>query len=111
MKFRHLFLFGGGPPFTHELGRKFANLASKEKNKVAILLIEREGWHKYMPKYKSVLEQHGLTNFLYLPLSQTPSKALLEQLASCSGIIIGGGETVSKLYRRYTDRKTSAKDV
>jgi cyanophycinase len=98
MKFRHLFLFGGGPPFTHELGRKFANLVTK-KNKVAILFIERYGWQAYMPKYTSVLEQHGLTNFLYLPLSQTPSEASLEQLASCSGIIIGGGET--ELYRSY----------
>lgn len=36
MKDRHLFLFGGGPPFGEELGRKFAAIASARKGKTAI---------------------------------------------------------------------------
>jgi cyanophycinase len=109
MKNRHLFLFGGGPPFTNELGWKFANVASKGKNQVAILFIERKGWQEYMPKYTSVLEQYGIANFLYLPLSPIPSTAFLEQLSSCSGIVIGGGDT--ELYRNYIVETPIGKQV
>lgn len=98
MNTRHLFLFGGSPPFGKDLGSKFANLSLNDKGKVAILFIERAGWREYMPKYTSVLEGDGLSNFMYLPLSPHPADSLKE-LSSCTGIIIGGGET--ELYRNY----------
>ncbi len=95
---QHLFLFGGSPPFTPELGKVFAETASQGSEKVAILFLEREGWQEYMSKYTSVLEQHGLQDFYYIPLRAESSAQALEKLAACSGIIIGGGDTV-----RYHD--------
>lgn len=94
MKNRHLFLFGGSPPFTKELGEKFVKLA---QNKIAILFLEREGWQAYMPKYTSVFNIVRDVNFSYLPLS--PSPGWLNELLTCTGIIIGGGDT--EKYQEY----------
>ncbi|WP_449621076.1 Type 1 glutamine amidotransferase-like domain-containing protein [Robertmurraya sp. Marseille-Q9965] len=96
MKNRHLFLFGGSPPFTGQSGEKFA---SHTNGKVAILFLERDGWKEYMPKYTSVLENQGIRDFLYLPLTSNPDHSILNELISCSGVIIGGGDT--ELYRDY----------
>lgn len=99
MKNRHLFLFGGSPPFSKKLGRKFAEHSLNNNAKVAILFVEREGWEEYMQKYMGELEQYGVTNFVYLPLSSDHSNNIVNQLVSCTGIIIGGGET--ELYHKY----------
>jgi cyanophycinase len=99
MENRHLFLFGGNPPFGEKLGRKFAELSLNEMGRVAILFIERVGWEEYMPKYTRVLESYGLNHFVYLPLSPNPSDDDLLQLSSCTGIVICGGET--ETYRNY----------
>lgn len=96
---KHLFLFGGGAPFNESLGKKFATLSSNGLNKVVILLIEREGWQEYMPKYTDILAQYGVADFVYFPLTSTPSADLKEQLYSATGIIICGGDT--ELYRDY----------
>lgn len=97
MNNRHLFLFGGGPPFNEKLGEVFASYSLKENGKVGLLLIEREGWKEYMPRYTSLLEDHGLKNFVYLPLSLSP-EMIIKELNSCTGVIICGGET-----ERYRD--------
>ncbi|WP_249872865.1 Type 1 glutamine amidotransferase-like domain-containing protein [Oceanobacillus saliphilus] len=99
MNSRHLFLFGGSPPFSKKLGKKFADIAIRGEGKVAILFLERDGWEKYMPKYTSVLKDNGIDEFVYLPLSPKPNYNTLKVLTSCTGIIIGGGET--ELYRSY----------
>ncbi|WP_019413975.1 Type 1 glutamine amidotransferase-like domain-containing protein [Paenisporosarcina sp. TG20] len=99
MKNKHLFLFGGSPPFGKHLGRKFADFCCNNKGKVAVLFLERDGWKEYMKKYTSVLETNGLVKFVYLPLSPIPSKSTIEELVSCTGIVIGGGKT--ELYRDY----------
>ncbi|WP_245208135.1 Type 1 glutamine amidotransferase-like domain-containing protein [Sediminibacillus dalangtanensis] len=96
---QHLFLFGGSPPFTPELGKVFAETARQATKKVAILFLEREGWEEYMSKYTSVLKEHGLQDFFYMPLHVHVSTSELEQLDACSGIVIGGGDTVR--YRNY----------
>ena len=99
MTSRHLFLFGGSPPFVDFTGEKFANLSLNEKGKVAILFLEREGWKEYMPKYTANLEAHGVNDFIYIPLASIYDQSLLSQLASCTGVIIGGGDTA--LYRDF----------
>lgn len=93
MKNRHLFLFGGSPPFQAQSGKRFAHLALNEKGSVAILLIEREGWKEYMPKYTSVLEEYGVRQFEYFSLSLRWSVSSLNKLKTCTGIIICGGDT------------------
>ncbi|MFB4169371.1 Type 1 glutamine amidotransferase-like domain-containing protein [Virgibacillus sp. JSM 102003] len=101
MKNRHLFLFGGSPPFSKKFGEKFADLSlnSKGKGKVAILFIERDGWEEYMKLYTSKLEENNVERFFYLPLTPTLDHAALQELSSCAGVIISGGET--ELYRNY----------
>ncbi|MCQ6557140.1 Type 1 glutamine amidotransferase-like domain-containing protein [Paenibacillus mendelii] len=96
---RHLFLFGGGAPFNASLGEKFAALSTNGSSKAAILFIEQDGWKEYMPKYTDLLEQHGVTDFTYFPLTSSPSIEFIGQLRSASGIIISGGDT--ELYRDY----------
>ncbi|SDQ79237.1 Type 1 glutamine amidotransferase-like domain-containing protein [Virgibacillus salinus] len=99
MKNRHLFIFGGSPPFSKKFGEKFADLALSNKGKVAILFIERDGWEEYMQIYTSILEEYYVERFVYLPLSPNTNHSTLEELSSCTGVIISGGET--ELYRDY----------
>ncbi|WP_112180449.1 Type 1 glutamine amidotransferase-like domain-containing protein [Paraliobacillus zengyii] len=99
MNKRHLFLFGGSPPFGKKLGIKFTDVAMQGGGKVAVLFLERDGWENYIPKYTTVLEENGIDDFVYLPLNSKPEDNTLEVLSSCTGIIIGGGET--ELYRNY----------
>ncbi|MGP4108481.1 Type 1 glutamine amidotransferase-like domain-containing protein [Virgibacillus sp. L01] len=97
MNNRHLFLFGGSPPFSNKFGKKFANLSLNNKGKVAILFIERDGWEEYMKLYTSILEENDIKRFFFLPLSPNTDHATLQELSSCTGVIISGGET--ELYR------------
>lgn len=99
MDSRHLFLMGGSPPFGQRLGKKFTELACGAAGKIAILFLEREGWEGYMNKYTAGLTQNGARNFCYLPLSPAPPESFLQELVSCTGVIIGGGET--EKYRSY----------
>lgn len=96
---KHLFLFGGGPPFTTNMAEHFVNIAKTRNAPVAILVVERDGWEQYMPKYTKELKNSGLNSFIYLPLPSTPIEQVVNCLDSCSGIIIGGGET--NLYADY----------
>lgn len=96
---RHLFLFGGGPPFTASQAKLFAKISSQSNDPVSILFVEREGWEEYMPVYTRELEKLGIHNFLYLPLPTTPVEQVVKCIANSSGIIIGGGDT--NLYADY----------
>lgn len=96
---KHLFLFGGGPPFTANMTKLFVNIANTRNASVAILVVERDGWEQYMPKYTKALESLGLYEFTYLPLPSTPIEEVVNCLKKCSGIILGGGNT--NLYADY----------
>lgn len=99
LKNRHLFLFGGSPPFTSTLGRVFANVSLNKEANIAILFLERDGWETYMKKYTNVLEENNIKEFVYLPLNTTSKHTVVKMLKKCTGIIIGGGET--EVYRNY----------
>ncbi len=92
----HLFLFGGGPPFTPNL---FAALTNG--GPVAILYVPRTGkdWTSYASIYTEPLKEEGISSFVHLPLSDAPTDEQLAQLQQCQGIIISGGET--ELYQQY----------
>lgn len=96
---RHLFLFGGSPPFTEELAAEFADLALKARGKVALLCLERDGWETYMPKYTCMLADQGMEEFIYLTLSEHKTKEITDELSTCTGVIICGGDT--ELYQKY----------
>ncbi|WP_231925682.1 Type 1 glutamine amidotransferase-like domain-containing protein [Exiguobacterium sp. U13-1] len=89
----HLFLFGGGPPFTPNLRTRFATLTND--GPVAILYVPRTGkdWTSYSSIYTKPLEEDGISSFVHLPLSDAPTDEQLSQLQQCQGIIISGGET------------------
>lgn len=78
---RYLFLFGGSPPFSQQVARKFSELSLKSKGKVAILFIKRNGWEEYLQqKYTSVLQNHGLKQFRYIALTSSPAPEIIEEL-------------------------------
>lgn len=96
---KHLFLFGGSPPFTLNMAKQFVIKASTKNAPVSILFVERDGWEQYMPRYTQALEDLGLLEFYYLPLPSTPIKKTVNCLKNSSGIIIGGG--ITNLYADY----------
>lgn len=91
---QHLFLFGGGPPFTSGLCQTFVSCLNGT-GPVALLYVPRPGssWSDYAPIYTEMLTACGATAFFHLPLSASPADDHLEQLSACAGIIISGGET------------------
>ncbi|MUK90540.1 peptidase S51 dipeptidase E [Ornithinibacillus sp. L9] len=96
---KHLFLFGGVPPFTCRMAKEFAKLVERSKNpSVTILTVEREGWEDYIPNYTQLLKKEGIHRFHLCPLPSTPIVEVMDHVRSSSGIIIGGGNT-----NRYAD--------
>lgn len=100
MVHQHLFLFGGGPPFTRNLCQTFVSCLNGT-GPVALLYVPRPGssWSDYAPIYTEMLTACGATAFFHLPLSASPTDDHLEQLSTCAGIIISGGET--ELYQQF----------
>lgn len=96
---RHLFLFGGGPPFTSKLAKQFAKQVSTYGGKVALLILERANWQEYMPKYTNTLMEQGIREFNYIPLPTVSAEEASRILRNSSGIIIGGGNT--ELYAEF----------
>jgi cyanophycinase len=96
---KHLFLFGGGPPFTKGLAKKFVSLTAGNKGPVSILIVERYGWESYMPLYTQKLRNLGIDEYVYLPLPSTPVHKIIECINKSCALIIGGGDT--NLYANY----------
>ncbi|WP_442600795.1 GNAT family N-acetyltransferase [Paenibacillus sp. KN14-4R] len=96
---KHLFLIGGGPPFTPKLAGTFAELTSRRNAPVVVLIVWREGWEDYQSRYTEQLEKYGVEQFKFLPLPITPIDKVIHHVKQCSGIIIGGGDT--NLYADY----------
>lgn len=95
---KHLFLFGGGPPFTPNMVKRFL-AAKKSSEPVAILFVERDGWEEYMSNYTNELIDFGLKDFHVIPLPSTPIDEVISCVTNSSGIIINGGDT--NLYADY----------
>ncbi|PKG23296.1 Type 1 glutamine amidotransferase-like domain-containing protein [Niallia nealsonii] len=95
---QHLFLFGGGPPFTLQHAKKFINLL-KSTNPISILCVGKTGWQQYMPMYTQTLKDLGAASFEYLPLPSPSLEKIKNSLHNSAGIIICGGNTT--LYRDY----------
>ncbi|NDI35567.1 Type 1 glutamine amidotransferase-like domain-containing protein [Chengkuizengella sediminis] len=90
---KHLFLFGGGPPFTKKMAKKFVQETSKKNSPISFLVVERVGWKQYIPNYTSSLKELGVEDIQILPLPSTPTNKVIKCLNDSSGIIIGGGDT------------------
>ncbi|MGZ9584653.1 Type 1 glutamine amidotransferase-like domain-containing protein [Paenibacillus marinisediminis] len=96
---KHLFLIGGGPPFPAHSAKRFTELLSDPKAPVAILIVGKEGWEQYIPRYTQALIDCGVEEFRLLPLPSTSVEQAVECINNCSGIMIGGGNT--NLYADY----------
>lgn len=88
---KHLFLNGGGPPFTRGLARRFVSVMAA--GPVAVLFEEGEDWPDYMAACMQPLVDAGISEIRYLPLKSTAVETAMESLRACGGIIIGGGDT------------------
>jgi len=104
---KHLFLLGGGPPFTCKMAKKFTELVSTRPGKLSLLILERANWTEYMPKYTKVLKEYGITEFQYIPLPTVSVEEAIQLLLNSAGIIIGGGDT--ELYAEYIVETTISK--
>lgn len=95
----YLFLFGGGPPFTTNMAKRFVSKTSETNAPVSILFVERDGWKAYMSNYTNELINLGLKEFHVIPLPSTPVEEVIKYVNNSSGIIINGGDT--NLYADY----------
>lgn len=90
---RHLFLFGSGPPFTSKLAERFFVTAGGEKAVVAVFFEDNKNGEAHKEKYTTSLKELGLRNFLFFSLKEDPDQQTIEEAKTCTGVIIGGGET------------------
>ncbi|WP_010096035.1 Type 1 glutamine amidotransferase-like domain-containing protein [Ornithinibacillus scapharcae] len=88
---RHLFLFGGGSPFTPKFARKYVGLCSSGK----IILLYLDGGDAFIPRYTSLLKELGHKSFCNQPLPSTPKEEVIQNIQDCSGIIICGGDSIA----------------
>jgi len=87
---KHLFLFGGGSPFTSKLAKKFVELSTG--GTIAILFLD--GGEPIIPRYTNLLEEFHHHDFIYIPLPSTPVEKAINLLNQSSGIIICGGDSI-----------------
>jgi cyanophycinase len=87
---KHLFLFGGGSPFTTEFARKFVELS--KGGKIAILFLD--GGEPIMPRYTNLLEEFRHHDFTYIPRPSIPVEQATSQIENSTGIIICGGDSI-----------------
>ena len=87
---KHLFLFGGGSPFTNKFARKFVELSSGEQ--IAILFLD--GGEPIIPRYTNLLEEFGHHQFSYIPLPSTRIEETIILISQSKGIIICGGDSM-----------------
>lgn len=90
---RHLFLFGSGPPFTKNLVKQFTSLAEGEEATIAVFYEDDEKQEGSRPVYTDLLIENGVEKFLYFPLQKAPDQKAIEELKTCTGVIIGSGDT------------------
>ncbi|MFS0673204.1 Type 1 glutamine amidotransferase-like domain-containing protein [Ornithinibacillus sp. 179-J 7C1 HS] len=86
---KHLFLFGGGSPFTERFAKKFVDLSSG--GQVAILFLD--GGEPIVHRYTDRLEELGQEDFSYIPMPSTSVENTINIINSCTGLIICGGES------------------
>ncbi|GGA63913.1 hypothetical protein GCM10008025_04690 [Ornithinibacillus halotolerans] len=87
---KHLFLFGGGSPFTPNFAMEFVKLCSG--GDIAILFLD--GGEPIMPRYTNLLEEIGHHDFTYIPLPSTPIDHAISKINQSSGVIICGGDSL-----------------
>ena len=99
---RTCYLFGANPSIM-EASRDFAEKAGGEAAHIALLILRREGWEEYLPRYTKIWKDIGVKNIsIILPdekgnLDQQSTLAILDK---ATGIFIGSGDS-EKYYHYY----------
>ncbi|MRH43681.1 peptidase S51 [Aquibacillus halophilus] len=93
----YLFLFGGNPS-QEEASVAFAKKAGGAQAKIALLLIYRDGWQEYLPRYTKYWIEDGVKDKnIHVIISDQNGKIdysyAKEVIQSSTGIFIGGGHT------------------
>ncbi|PYZ98910.1 peptidase S51 [Alteribacter lacisalsi] len=103
---KHLFLYGGDPTLE-EPGREFAKLAGGEDGSVVLLILRREGWESYLPRYTEVWKKEGLTQ-IDVVMDREDGRLDVEEavrlIKKATGIFIGGGDT-GRYHELYTQSR------
>jgi cyanophycinase len=86
----HLFLFGGGSPFTPRFAGKFVSKCSKG----SIVILFLDGGEPIIPRYTNLLEEYGHHEFTYIPLPSTSVESAIKLINKSAGIIICGGDSI-----------------
>lgn len=86
---KHLFLFGGGSPFTAIFAKEFMELTSP--GPIAILFID--GGEPIIHRYTDRLSNFSQAEYSNVPLPSTPVEEAISIIKGSNGIIICGGDT------------------
>jgi cyanophycinase len=98
---KYLFLFGGNPSLE-PANKAFIEQAGGRDAKVALLIMNREGWEGYIPRYTTTWEDQGVEYYsVVLPDDEghLNYEETISILRESTGIYIGGGDT--EKYHNY----------
>lgn len=106
MQTRKLYLLGGNTS-QEEANIHFAQAAGGEKAHIALLIVYREGWEAFLPRYTSHwiaqgVQENNISVFLPNEKGELHSAEAAEIVSNATGIFIGGGhsETYYDLYAK-----------
>jgi cyanophycinase len=106
---KYLFLFGGNPSLE-KANKVFIEKAGGKDAKIALLIMNREGWKEYIPRYTTTWKDQGVEHYsVVLPddeghLNFEEAIAILRE---STGIYIGGGDT-EKYHNYYAEEPIKA---
>ena len=98
----HVFLFGGNPtqptPQT-----EFVTAAGGAEARLVLLLVRRDGWERYLPRYVDPWTRLGVRDYrVIIPdeVHRLDPTRVCDELERATGVFIGGGhtETYHRLY-------------
>jgi cyanophycinase len=92
---KYLFVFGGNPSLERA-NKAFIEHAGGKDAMVALLIMNREGWQEYIPRYTTTWKDQGVEQYsVILPDDEghLNYEETISILRKSTGIYIGGGDT------------------
>ncbi|MBU9720790.1 MULTISPECIES: GNAT family N-acetyltransferase [Bacillaceae] len=98
---RICYLFGAIPSIE-DAGEAFAKGAGGKEAHIALLILHRDGWEEYLPKYTDAWRKAGVKKWTVIKPDESgnlETEYVLDVLRVATGIFIGGGDT--EMYHFY----------
>ncbi|OEF98952.1 hypothetical protein BHF71_10520 [Vulcanibacillus modesticaldus] len=98
---KFLFLIGGNPSID-EVAEQFISRAGGSNAIIALLLLYREGWEEYLPRYVDPWIKRNIKKYYVImpdQIGRLDNESVINKLRKATGIFIGGGNTL--LYNAY----------